>query len=54
MAIRRNFVLDEAAPFDEYLLRKSLARLNRTNWFEPVAGAGVIIHPDDSKGEANI
>jgi len=53
-AIRRNFVLDEAAPFDEYLLRKSLARLNRTNWFEPVSGASVIIHPDDSKGQASI
>ena len=54
VAIRRNFVLDEAAPFDEYLLRKSLARLNRANWFEPVAASGVVIHPDDSKGEANV
>lgn len=53
-AIRNNFVLDEAAPFDEYLLRKSLARLNRANWFEPVTASSVVIHPDDSKGEANV
>ncbi len=53
-AIRANFVFDEAAPFDEYLLRKSLARLNRANWFDSVAASDVIIHPDDSTGEANI
>jgi outer membrane protein assembly factor BamA len=53
-AIRSNFVLDEAAPFDEYLLRKSLARLNRANWFESVTASNVAIYPDESKGEANL
>jgi outer membrane protein insertion porin family len=53
-AVRSNFVLDEAAPFDEYLLRKSLARLNRSNWFEPVTTSSVAIYPDESRGEANL
>jgi len=52
--IRRNFVLDEAAPFDEYKLRKSIARLNRTNFFEPIDVKDVLISPDESKGVADV
>src|SRR5579872_2359949 len=34
--IRSNFLIAEGAPFDEYLLRKSIARLNRAMLFENV------------------
>jgi outer membrane protein assembly factor BamA len=34
--IRRALLLDEGAPFDQGLLRRSLARLNRTGLFEPL------------------
>src|SRR5690348_13751380 len=35
-AIRRNFVLNEGELLDEQLLRRSVARLNRTGLFEPI------------------
>jgi len=53
-AIRSYFVLNEAAPFDQYLLRQSLARLNRTNWFETLTDTNVAIIPDKSNGTADI
>jgi Surface antigen variable number repeat len=34
--VRRNFIMDEGEPFDDQRLRKSLARLNRTNLFESI------------------
>lgn len=52
--IRRNFALDEAEPFDEYKLRKSLARLNRTSFFEPVDVKDVAISPREANGEVDV
>jgi hypothetical protein len=52
--IRRNFVLQEGGLFDERLLRKSVARLNQTNLFEPVDDSNVIIHPSANKGETDV
>ena len=37
--VRRHFVLDEGAVFDERLLRQSIARLNRSGMFEPIENA---------------
>ncbi len=53
-AIRSYFVLQEAAPFDEYLLRKSLARVNRAGWFEPVTENDVAIFPHPQTGIADV
>jgi outer membrane protein insertion porin family len=53
-AVRRNFVLDESEPLDEGLLRKSLARLNRANYFERVDDTNVQIHPNTETGVADI
>ena len=53
-SIRGYFVLTEAAPFDEYLLRKSLARLNRTGWFEPVTENDVAIFPHPATATADV
>lgn len=53
-AIRRNFVLDEGEPLDEMLLHKSVARLNRAMWFEPVDTRHVLIRPNDKTGTADI
>ena len=52
-AIRRNFLLDEGQLFDEGLLRKSIARLNRTGWFEKIESRNVVAHPDAETGFAN-
>jgi hypothetical protein len=52
--IRRNFLLAEGDVFDEYLLRKSLARLNQAKLFEPIDSRSVMIHPNDTTGEANV
>jgi outer membrane protein assembly factor BamA len=52
--LRRNFLLDEGAPLDEGLLRKSVARLNRTMLFEPVSDRDVVIRPNEKTGEADI
>jgi Surface antigen variable number repeat len=52
--IRRNFVLDEGAVFDELLLRQSIARINRAGMFEPIDEKHVIVHPDPATGYADI
>lgn len=52
--IRRNFVLDEGAIFDELLLRRSIARLNRSGMFEPIDEKHVIVHPDPATGYADV
>lgn len=53
-SVRSYFVLKEAAPFDEYLLRKSLARLNRAGWFEPVTESDIAIFPHPATGRADV
>lgn len=52
--IRRNFVIDEGAVFDELLLRRSIARINRSSWFDPIDEKHVIVHPDPQTGFADI
>src|SRR5262249_8282130 len=52
--IRRHFLLDEGAPLDEYLLRKSIARLHRANLFEPVNERQVSVRTNDGTGAADI
>jgi outer membrane protein assembly factor BamA len=52
--IRRNFLLDEGDLLDSTLLRKSLARLNQSQMFEPVEESQVAIHTDERTGSASI
>jgi len=52
--IRRNLLLDEGAVFDEYLLRKSIARLNQTQLFMPLESRDIVIARDDRTGVADI
>jgi outer membrane protein assembly factor BamA len=44
MALRRAMLLDEGQPVDQMLLRKTLARLNRTGLFEPLSPANVVLN----------
>jgi hypothetical protein len=53
-AVRSNFLLDEGDLLDEHLLRKSMARLNEANFFEPVTERTTIIHTDPKTGIADI
>jgi hypothetical protein len=53
-SIRRNLLLDEGAPLDERLLRRSLARLNRTGRFEAIDEKNVIIARNERTGVADI
>ena len=52
--IRSHFLLDEGVPLDNMLLRKSVARLNASNLFEPVDEHGVHIITDAKTGTADI
>ena len=52
--LRRNLVLDEAAPFDERRLRQSLARLNRTGLFENLDERSVDILRNAQTGIADV
>ena len=52
--IRRHFLLDEGVPLDNMLLRRSIARLNASNLFEPVDEHGVHILTDARTGTADI
>jgi outer membrane protein insertion porin family len=52
--IRRNFVIDEGDVFDELLLRRSIARINRAAMFEPIDEKHVIVHPDPETGFADV
>jgi outer membrane protein assembly factor BamA len=52
--VRRNLLLDESQPLDRQLLLKSIARLNRTAWFEPLDAKSVAIHPNDTTGLADV
>jgi hypothetical protein len=52
--VRRHFLLDEGVPLDNMLLRRSVARLNASNLFEPVDEHGVHIITDARTGSADI
>lgn len=52
--IRANFLLDEGDVFDEHLLRKSIARLNRAMLFENIDAKSVVVQPDEKTGFADV
>ncbi len=52
--VRSNFLLDEGDLLDEHLLRKSMARLNEANFFEPINERNTILHTDPKTGIADI
>jgi len=52
--VRRHFVLDEGAVFDERLLRRSIARLNRSGIFDPIDEHHVLVSRDAESGIADI
>jgi len=52
--LRRSLLLDEGDVFDQYRLRKSLARLNQAQLFEPINENNVSIHGDEETGIADI
>jgi hypothetical protein len=52
--IRRHFVLDEGALFDDQKLRLSIARLNRAGIFEPLDSKHVVVSPNPDTGYADI
>lgn len=41
--LRRMLLLDEGAALDQRLLRQSLARLNKTGWFEPLTERDIVL-----------
>jgi outer membrane protein insertion porin family len=53
-ALRRNFLLDEGVPLDQYVLRRSIARLNRTNLFQPIDERQVSVRAHQPTGVADI
>ena len=53
-SLRRNFLLDEGDIFDEQMLRRSVARLSRTERFDPIDEKNVIVQPDPKTGYANV
>jgi outer membrane protein assembly factor BamA len=53
-ALRRNLLLDEGQVFDEYLLRKSVARLNQSRRFEPLSERDVAVRTDVAAGVADV
>jgi hypothetical protein len=53
-AVRSNFLLDEGDLLDEHLLRKSMARLNEANYFEPVNEHTIMLRTDPKTGIADI
>ncbi|HLK51171.1 MAG TPA: POTRA domain-containing protein [Bryobacteraceae bacterium] len=52
--LRRMLLLEEGGPLDQLLLRQSLARLNRTGWFEPVTARAVVLNPAPEAGRADV
>ena len=53
-SIRRSMMLDEGQPLDQMLVRKSLARINRTNLFEPLSPANVVVNTPPGSDVADI
>jgi hypothetical protein len=56
LTLRRSILLQEGAPLDETLLRKSLARLNETGFFEPLTEHDVVVNtpPDSNRADVTI
>ncbi len=52
--LRRNMLLDEGDVFDEQLLRRSVARINRTGWLDPIDEKHVIVRPNPETGYADV
>jgi len=52
--VRSNFLLDEGDLLDEYKLRKSMVRLNETNYFAPLNERNTFIKTDPETGTADI
>jgi len=52
--IRRQFLLDEGVPLDQFLLRRSIARLNRAGLFETLTERQVSIRTDLRTGVADL
>lgn len=52
--IRRNFLVEEGAVFDERLLRRSIANLNRTAIFERIDAKNVVVQPNEKTGLADV
>lgn len=52
--LRRNLVLEEAQPLDGYLLRRSIARLNRTGLVDPIDMKRVTLRTNPQTGVANV
>ena len=52
--VRRNFLLDEGAPLDQFLLRKSIGRLAQTRLFDPVQSRDIVIQRYDAGRTADI
>lgn len=53
-AIRRAMLLDEGEPMNETLLRRSLARINRSGLFEPLTDKSVIVNTPTDSNRANL
>jgi outer membrane protein insertion porin family len=52
--LRSNLVLSEAEPMDDYLLRKSIARLNHTGLIEPIEMPRVLLQTSPERGVVNV
>jgi outer membrane protein assembly factor BamA len=52
--VRGNFLLDEGDLLDEHVLRKSMARLNEANLFQPINEHSTILHTDPNTHIADI
>lgn len=53
-SVRRTMLLDEGAPLDQMLLRKSLARINRNGWFEPLTERDVVMNTPPGSDRATV
>jgi hypothetical protein len=52
--LRRNMLIEEGARFDERLLRRSIANLNRTSMFENIDAKHVVVEPNEKTGLADV
>src|SRR5579883_219233 len=53
-SLRGSLLLDEGAPLDQTLLRKSLARINRTGWFEPLSERSIMVNTPPGSDRASV
>jgi outer membrane protein insertion porin family len=54
LTLRRDLSVQEGARFDERLLRKSIANLNRTGMFESIDAKHVVVEPNEKTGLADV